>query len=277
MQLGTGPLALTTTLAAAALLVAVWHRGKRRGPSGLVRVTYWAGRGRCEPLRCILAAGGLDFTQRFFTEATGKQQLATLRASGMLQYDQVPLVEIDGLALVQGTATANYLGTRLGLMPSNARDAYTVQHVYAAAQDARACLLGFPFADYPNEPGQATFDRVLAECQGPKGLLGRFAPKWEAMLEGSGGPFFLGDRPSIGDVAVFEVSDYFRDVFGPDAFGTHFAPFPKLLDLIVATKALGRLADHCDVGRTKYATWDPVTKTHACWQKYARDVRTTLS
>eukprot|EP00966_Prymnesium_polylepis_P213377 4941807-Prymnesium_polylepis.1 len=95
MQLGTGPLVLTATLTATALLFAVWHRGKRRGPSGLVRVTYWAGRGRCEPLRCILAAGGLEFTQRFLTEATGKQQLATLRASGMLQYDQVPLVEID--------------------------------------------------------------------------------------------------------------------------------------------------------------------------------------
>ena len=143
----------------------------RNAPVGLVRVTYWAGRGKCEPLRCILAAAGVTFQQTFLDAATGKQELAKLRAAGTLAYDQVPLVEIDGLNLVQGTATANYLGVRLGLLPSDPADSFTAQHIYASAQDARACLVGYPFADYPTAPTRATHERIPARDQHPRAAV----------------------------------------------------------------------------------------------------------
>ena len=160
--------------AAVVALVAIHSRGGAAArTAGLVRVTYWAGRGRCEPLRCILAAAGVLVEQRFLDKSSGKAQLARLREEGVLAYDQVPLVEIDGLCLVQGAATAGYLGRRFGLLSTDPREAYTVEQVYAASQDARACLLTFPFADYPEAPTAATIARVLSECKGPKGLLGR--------------------------------------------------------------------------------------------------------
>jgi len=251
-------------------------RRRLRPPVGSVTVTYWAGRGRCEPLRCILAAGGVSFQQRFLTAATGKEELAKLRAAGTLAYDQVPLVQIDGLDLVQGVATANYLGTRLGLLPADVRESFLVQHVYASSQDARAVLVGFPFADYPNAPSKATIERVLRDCQGAKGLIGRYLPKWESMLEASGGPFFLGRRPSIADVGVFEACDYFRDVMGEERFTSSFGAYPKVRGLMEAALKLGRLAEHCEVERTNYATWDAKARRHANWQSYATDVRTTL-
>ena len=122
-------------IAAAAAATATVLSRRNKLP-GKVRVTYWAGRGKCEPLRCILAAGNVKFENRFFTAATGKQELAKLRAAGLLSYDQVPLVEMDGLNLVQGAATAVYLGTRLGLMPADVQGAYAAQHVFASSQDA---------------------------------------------------------------------------------------------------------------------------------------------
>ena len=256
--------------AAAATATVLSRRSNKLQPPGKVRVTYWAGRGKCEPLRCILAAGGINFENNFFTAATGKQELTKLRAERCLAYDQVPLVEMDGLHLVQGSATATYLGTRLGLLPSDPRESYIAQHVFASSQDAQACMVGFPFADYPAVPTPATYERVLAECRGPRGLIGRYAGKWEAMLQ-SGGPFF------IGDVGVFEAIDYFKDVFGVDMFDQCFAPFPNLLKHYAATKELGRLAEHCDVDRTSYATWDAGAKKHTNWQKYATDVRETLA
>ena len=123
----------------------------------------------------------------------------------------------------------------------------------------------------------ATYARVLAECMGPRGLVGRYAGKWEEMLSQSGGPFFLGSTPSIGDVGAFEAIDYFKDVFGADKFEECFAPFPGLLKHYAATKALGRLAEHCDVDRQQFATWDASAKKHTNWQKYATDVRQTLA
>ena len=174
------------------------------------------GRGRCEPLRCILAAAGVSFEQVFFTEATGKAELAKLRAAGVLTYDQVPLVEIDGLRLVQGTAPANYLGMRLGLLPDDPKDSYCAQREYVASQDARGPLLSYPFAEFPEAPSEQATASRLAERMGPKGLLSRYAPRWEAMLLASGGPFLLGAKPSIADVGVFECCDYFSDVSSPN-------------------------------------------------------------
>lgn len=186
-------------------------------------------------------------------------------------------VEIDGLKLVQTMPTAVYLGSTLGLLSDDPADSYVAQHIYASSQDARGPLLSLPFGDYPNPPSQATKDNRLAECKGGKGLIGRFAVKWEKMLAASGGPFFLGSKPTIADCGVFEVMDYFATLFGAATYETCFAPFPKLRANVIATKQLGRLAEYCDVDMTKHATWDPVTKTHTNWAAYAKAVRTTLA
>jgi glutathione S-transferase len=131
---------------------------------------------------------------------------------------------------------------------------------------------------YPDAPGAAEKEKVLQTISGPKALLGRYAPKWEAQLErASGGPFFLGAEPSIADVGVFELLDYFRDVFGSERYQAAFAPFPRLLRLVVEVKQLGRLAEHCDEGRKAYDTWDEAAGAHTRWGAYMKAVRTTLA
>lgn len=269
--------AFTAGAAVAAALVYVRARRRTGRPAGLVRVTYWAGRGRCEPLRCILAAGGLEFEQVFLTEATGKAELTKLRDAGKLGFDQLPLVEIDGLSLVQQTPTANYLAARLDLLPADFKASYDAQGIYASSQDARGPLMSYPFKELPNPPGDKARELVRAEVHGPKGLFGRYAPKWEAILSSSSGPFFLGGKPSIADVGAFEVLDFYAEIFGDDALRAALVRFPRVQTMLDATKALGRLADHCDVERTRYATWDAATKTHCKWLGYAMAVRTTLS
>ena len=145
----------------------------RAAPLPLARVTYWAGRGRCEPLRMILAAGGVLMEHNVLTAVDGAQALRELRASGKLAYDQVPLVEIDGLNLVQGTPTAQYIAQRCALWPSTPESQYRAGAVFAAAQDARAPLVSFPF--------HGDLGRLQADHR-RRAVLGRYAVKWEAML-----------------------------------------------------------------------------------------------
>ena len=47
---------------------------------------------------------------------------------------------------------------------------------------------------------------VLFDLSSPRGLWGRYAVKWEAMLAEQ--KFLAGDAPSLADVAVYEVLDF---------------------------------------------------------------------
>ena len=78
-------------------------------------------------------------------------------------------------------------------------------------------------------------------------------------------------------MGVFEALDFFCEVYGTDEFERSFAPFPRLRALVEAVKKLGRLAEHCDVERKTYDTWDEASGSHKHWGTYAKAVRTTLA
>lgn len=238
-------------------------KSKEEAPpsGGVIRVTYWAGRGRVEPLRCIIAAGG-DTCENVFLQ--DKAEMAALIATGKLTYDQVPLVEADGLCLSQGFPTALYLGSKYTLWPVEPASQYVVGHVCAAVADARSPLLSFPF--------HLDTAKALEACEAPKGLLGRYAPKWAALLEKAcghtdGAVFFLGSQASIADVMVFEVMDFFKDVFGQTQWEAAFSPYPRLLAMYKGALQLGRLQQWCQEERPK---------AFLPWGEYAKSVQTTL-
>ena len=58
---------------------------------------------------------------------------------------QVPMVEMDGLRLVQNDATAVYIGRKYGLYPTDPKEQYAVNQIYAAAQDARRGFVSYQF------------------------------------------------------------------------------------------------------------------------------------
>ena len=71
--------------------------------------------------------------------------------------------------------------------------------------------------------------RGRPSISGDKALIGRFMPKWEALLAKGGGPFFLGAKASFADVGVFEAIDCFQDLFGAAKLEEVAAGFPLLL------------------------------------------------
>ena len=128
-----------------------------------VSVTYWAGRGQAEPSRLLLAAAGVDFENKFLSK---KEEFDALKESGyaqvstfnihpfhmipvsihsVLAYDQVPLVQMDGLDLVQTGAQFRYIADKYKLRGSTLKESYVVDVVYEGCKDARRCLMGFPF------------------------------------------------------------------------------------------------------------------------------------
>ena len=274
MPMSSSTAAAVGAAAAATAAAAYYYLSRNATPD--VRVTYWGGRGLCEPLRCILAAAGVEFTDVFLTAETGREELAKLRSAGKLSLTSFHWWRSTASILCRrGDRELSQRSLRAAAQIAKAGIPRRVRA--GSSQDARSPMVGLPFAQYPKaEPTQADFEKRLSDMRGGTGLLGRHAPKWEAMLSDAG-PFILGARPSIADVGIFECVDLFQSLFGTDEFDASFAPFPRVRALVAATRSLGRLAEHCESGRKTHATWDAATGKHSNLLKYASAVRSTLA
>ncbi|KTG33470.1 hypothetical protein cypCar_00018068 [Cyprinus carpio] len=80
--------------------------------SDKVVLHYFNGRGKMESIRWLLAAAGVQFEEVFLTK---REQYEKLLSDGALMFQQVPLVEIDGMQLVQSKAILNYIAGKYNL------------------------------------------------------------------------------------------------------------------------------------------------------------------
>jgi hypothetical protein len=63
---------------------------------------YFDGKGRANPIRFLLEETGTAYREELIRDASA---MAVLRQSGKLMYGQVPMLEIDGINLVQACDT----------------------------------------------------------------------------------------------------------------------------------------------------------------------------
>uniref|UniRef100_A0A8I3WFT2 glutathione transferase n=1 Tax=Callithrix jacchus TaxID=9483 RepID=A0A8I3WFT2_CALJA len=75
------------------------------------------GQNRAHPV--LLAAAGVEFEEKFLESA---EDLETLRNDGYLLFQQVPMVEIDGMKLVQMRAILNYIASKYDLYGKDVKE-----------------------------------------------------------------------------------------------------------------------------------------------------------
>ncbi|XP_008055890.1 glutathione S-transferase A3-like [Carlito syrichta] len=80
--------------------------------AGKPKLHYFNGRGRMESIRWLLAAAGVEFEENFLESA---EDLDRLRNDGSLMFQQMTMVEIDGMKLVQTRAILNYIASKYNL------------------------------------------------------------------------------------------------------------------------------------------------------------------
>ncbi|XP_015267786.1 PREDICTED: glutathione S-transferase-like [Gekko japonicus] len=78
------------------------------------RLHYFSGRGRMESIRWLLAAAGVEYEEEFIKEKED-WGCEKLRKDGSLLFQQVPMVEIDGMKMVQCRAILNYIAAKYKL------------------------------------------------------------------------------------------------------------------------------------------------------------------
>lgn len=182
----------SSTFGATRNLAMAGYAGSGTG-DGTVRLTYFAGYGLAEQTRWMLAAAGISWQQ---VALQSHQEFLALRQQGKLLFGQLPLLEIDGLRLVQSQAMLRYVAQRAKLWGSNPAESATVDMIAEGIKDARGVVVSFPFTPDQRSLAAEVPSRIAKQMVALEAVVQRRA-------DGSLG--FLGSGLSAADVLLAEL------------------------------------------------------------------------
>ncbi|GAB0185896.1 glutathione S-transferase [Grus japonensis] len=165
-----------------------------RSMSGKPRLTYCNGRGRMESVRWLLAAAGVEFEENFLET---EEQYKKLIKDGVLMFQQVPLVEIDGMKMVQTRAILSYIAGKYNLYGKDLKERALIDMYVEGITDLMKMILMFPFS--PPEAKEKNLDSIKERA------TNRYFPVFEKVLKQHGQDFLVGNKFSWADVQLIEA------------------------------------------------------------------------
>jgi glutathione S-transferase len=109
---------------------------------------------------------------------TTPEAMDALKASGALTFGQVPLLQMNGVDLVQSRATARYVAEVCNLCGQNPEEEAALAVVADGVRDMRRSLTGTPFAEVDGRGAEARAEAAAA--------LAKYAPLFERALAARG-------------------------------------------------------------------------------------------
>ncbi|XP_015140398.1 glutathione S-transferase isoform X2 [Gallus gallus] len=150
-------------------------------------------RGRMEPIRWLLAAAGVEFEERILKT---KDDLQKLRTDGFLLFQQVPMVEIDGMKLVQTRAILNYIAGKYNLYGKDLKERALIDMYVEGLADLNELILHHEFK--PANEMEKDLANILDKA------TNRYLPVFEKVLKDHGHDFLVGNKLSKADVHLLE-------------------------------------------------------------------------
>ena len=157
----------------------------------MTQLHYFKGRGRAETTRWMLAISQINFAN---VAIVSPEALVALRATGKLPFDQLPLLEIDGLNLSQSSAMIRYLARRGNYYRETDLDALLCDMIAGAVADFAETVLQAAF--------QPTIEGAVDTL---RDRFEKFGPKFEALLVKNGTGFCVGENLTFADVVLAEA------------------------------------------------------------------------
>eukprot|EP00285_Hemiselmis_virescens_P007024 CAMPEP_0173393488 /NCGR_PEP_ID=MMETSP1356-20130122/22136_1 /TAXON_ID=77927 ORGANISM="Hemiselmis virescens, Strain PCC157" /NCGR_SAMPLE_ID=MMETSP1356 /ASSEMBLY_ACC=CAM_ASM_000847 /LENGTH=228 /DNA_ID=CAMNT_0014351509 /DNA_START=118 /DNA_END=807 /DNA_ORIENTATION=+ len=173
-------------------------------PGGTATLHYWKGRGRANPIRFMLEETATPYKERFIQ---GKEDLEGLRGEGKLMFNQLPLLEIDGLNLVQSDACIRYLARKHDMLGKDAAEGAVVDMVQAATLELRGVVLGYVFVPEA--------DRASKLAESFKTTVPKFLAPIDKLLSQSKTGFVAGGDVTMADVTLYEAISFLLDAPTP--------------------------------------------------------------
>ena len=180
---------------------------------------------RAEVLRILFVHSKTAFVDH----RVAGEEWPQLKASGFSEFGQLPMVEMDGLKLVQTLAALRYVGAKVGYVPTDPVLHYQMDSIIQFREDFRNAVA--PFNRSKDMEGMAKYYAENA----PR-YLGLTETRLKQNREGAA--WLVGETPTIADIAVFEwLWDHFVRA-GRDQFAHYLDATPVLkayYDRILAT------------------------------------------
>ncbi|XP_029926362.1 glutathione S-transferase, alpha tandem duplicate 1 isoform X1 [Myripristis murdjan] len=170
--------------------------------AGKVVLYYFNGRGKMESIRWLLTVAGVEFDE---VHLTARDQYLKLLKDGDLMFQQVPLVEIDGMKLVQTKAILNYIAEKHNLQGKDLKERVMINMYAEGLMDLMEMIMMLPFT--PPDDLKSKLDNINTKAKE------RYLPVFEKAL--SGAQYLVGGKMSLADVELVECTLMLEEKF-PD-------------------------------------------------------------
>ena len=166
---------------------------------------YFQGKGLAQQIRLMLWEAGVQYEERYVDT---KEKLEALRTNNDLLFQQLPLLEIDGLKLVQSGAIVRYIARKYNMYGKSAADYVHCDMLADGIKDMLSKLAGYPF--------QTDKEAFKAQI---KPLLPTYLNCFTNYLSRNNNQemkgFLLGDILTFADITLFDVLERIAEIF-PD-------------------------------------------------------------
>ena len=163
-----------------------------------VVLTYFDGRGKMESIRWLLAAADVEFEEVFLKT---REQYEKLLSDGDLMFQQVPLVEIDGMKLIQTKAILKYIAEKYNLHGKDLKDKVMINMYSEGLMDLMEMMMILPFTS----DKKPKLDNIETKAKQ------RYMPVFEKAL--SGPVYLVGGKLSCADVQLLECTLMLEELF----------------------------------------------------------------
>nr|XP_011755125.1 glutathione S-transferase A1-like [Macaca nemestrina]XP_011755128.1 glutathione S-transferase A1-like [Macaca nemestrina] len=165
------------------------------------KLYYYNARGRMESTRWLLAAAGVEFEEKFLESA---EDLDKLRNDGYLMFHQVPMVEIDGMKLVQTRAILNYIASKYNLYGKDIKERALIDMYTEGIADLGEMILLLPFCQPEDKDANTALIKEKTK--------NRYFPAFEKVLKSHGQDYLVGNKLSRADIHLVELLYYVEEL-----------------------------------------------------------------
>ncbi|XP_070274527.1 glutathione S-transferase A1 isoform X1 [Myotis yumanensis] len=169
--------------------------------AGKPKLHYFNARGRMESIRWLLAAAGVEFEEQFLASP---EDLEKLRNDGSLMFQQVPMVEIDGMKLAQTRAILNYIAAKYNLYGKDIKERALIDMYSEGVADLNEMIMHLPLC--PPHEKDAKMTQIREKT------TNRYFPAFEKVLKSHGQHYLVGNRLSRADIHLVELIYYVEEI-----------------------------------------------------------------